>query len=191
MECRPNIELAYSKKADGSNSVYAWFSRHPADIVLLQLNASELPLGLTGVLQVLDEIKRWEMGFSVQPVAVVIAGIIGREPEVMAYNRGLQAFVAQKTSAVGTDARDDIIFINPKQVLAYPADFHDRLRPNPMDYHSMAKVWRQALIQNHPLEKCPQGTAAKEFVVRIACGPAPSRIVPYRSARFVLLLWVT
>jgi hypothetical protein len=108
MECRPNIELAYSKKADGSNSVYAWFSRHPADIVLLQLNASELPLGLTGVLQVLDEIIRWEMGFSVQPVAVVIAGIIGREPEVMAFNRGLQAFVAQKTSAVGTDARDEL-----------------------------------------------------------------------------------
>jgi len=108
------------------------------------------------VLQFLDEIKRWEMGFSVQPVAVVVAGIIGREPEVMAFNRSLQASVAQKTGAVGNDVRDDIIFINPNQVLAYPADFRDRLRPNPMDYHSMAKVWRQAPIQNYPLEKCPK-----------------------------------
>ncbi|MGH8503717.1 MAG: PKD domain-containing protein [Gammaproteobacteria bacterium] len=150
-------EIAYGQRGDGSDGVYAWLTQHPADIVLLQLEANHLAAGPAGVEAILDEIYRWAASPGGRPVSVVLSGIVHPAPggaDIRAFNSALDALVARRVAG-GVNRPHDIIVVDAQRALTAPADFQHGAYLSPAGYRKLAGVWRDALTENNLLRKCP------------------------------------
>lgn len=154
-------EIAYGRIMDGSDGIFAWLNRSPADVVLLHVGSFGLDTNADDIQALLDEIDRWEASAEGNPVTVVLARIIDRQPptaseDVTTFNVNVAA-MAQARVANG----DDIVMIDQQRALwndrgvPDPDLYGDRLHPNQAGYQEMASAWRQALLEHDLLDKCP------------------------------------
>ncbi|MCP4407847.1 MAG: hypothetical protein GY807_08800 [Gammaproteobacteria bacterium] len=151
-------ELAYGRIADGSDGVFAWLERNPADIVLLHAGAYGLTGSVDQLGSLLDEIDRWERSANGNPVTVIVAQIIDQTPlnvQVQDYNQNLRTMVDDRVGNPEHAAYpDDIIVVDQYSALNYPDDLADPMHPGVSGYDKMAQVWKAALMDNNLLQRC-------------------------------------
>jgi hypothetical protein len=152
-------EIAFGRVLNGSDGIFAWLEINPADIILLHIGSYGLMSSADQVRLLLDEIDRWETSANGNPVTVLLAQIIDQNPinpEVTAFNNSMAEMVRERTGNPADPAfPDKIILVDQHSALSYPADLADTIHPTEVGYSKMAEVWRDALITQGLLEKCP------------------------------------
>jgi hypothetical protein len=149
-------EVAFGRLSDGTDGVYAWLQAHPADIVLLHMGTASFDTSAAQVAAILDEIDRWESSALGNPVTVLVARIIARDPVdpgIAVLNEGLEALVQDRIQyPVHPDA---LIWVDLHGALSYPQDLFDGVHPTGAGYAKMATRWRDALASHRLLDRCP------------------------------------
>jgi hypothetical protein len=147
------FDIAWGQKMDGSDGVFVWLERNPADFILLHIGTNDLSnTNEYNVAEILDEIDRWENSANGNPVTVILARIIDwvpKNPEVRAFNKAV-------TEMINSRKNDNIILVDQRKDagLDYTigADMSDFLHPNASGYGKMADVWFNSLASL--LDKC-------------------------------------
>ncbi len=150
-------EIAYGRRLDGSEGIYAWLEKYPADIILLHIGTHQLNSNPVGVQAILDELERWERSPNGHPVTVLVARIIDQNPlnpDVSSFNTNLGALIQARTH--DPSHADDLLIVDQHAALNYPADLYDEIHPKQNGYAKMAKVWFDTLSnpQTGLLFKC-------------------------------------
>ena len=148
------FELAWGRAMDGTDGIFSWLERNPADFILLHAGTNDLVNTDERDLEdILDEIDRWENSANGNPVTVVLAKIIDRvpnEPKVSSLNNAVAAMVSGRSN-------DNIIVVDQQTGAginyAIGADMSDWLHPDDSGYRKMANVWFNSL--DLLLDKCP------------------------------------
>jgi hypothetical protein len=152
-------EIAFGRLLNGSDGIFAWLEINPADIILLHIGTYGLMSSADQVRLILDEIDRWEISANGNSVTVLLAQIIDQNPinpEVTAFNNSMAEMVRDRTSNPADPAfPDKLILVDQHTALSYPADLADTIHPTEVGYGKMAEVWRDALLTQGLLEKCP------------------------------------
>jgi len=123
---------------------YASLIENSADIVLLHIGTNDLAIGpsVAGVVQILDQIDRYERD-SGQTVKVFVAMIIEQaDYDVKQFNENLAA-------TIGTRIRygDNLTLVNMYTGAGLTlSDYSDRIHPNANGYSKMASVWFNAIM---------------------------------------------
>jgi hypothetical protein len=151
-------EIAYGRRLDGSEGIYAWLEKYPADIILLHIGTHQLNSNPVGVQAILDELERWERSPNGHPVTVLVARIIDQNPlnpDVSSFNTNLGALIQARTH--DPSHADDLLIVDQHAALNYPADLYDEIHPKQNGYAKMAKGWFDTLSnpQTGLLFKCP------------------------------------
>jgi VCBS repeat-containing protein len=137
-----------------TDGVRAWLDDNPADVVLLHAGTNALDRNNDIDIEViLDEIDQWEASAQGNPVSVILALIVDRDPidpEVAAFNSNV-LILANDRIANG----DDIIIANHHDALTYPDDMGDQLHLKESGYIKMATLWFDILTDNNLIDKCP------------------------------------
>jgi lysophospholipase L1-like esterase len=127
------------------DTVTAWLTANPADIILLHIGTNDItggqnPSGVSAeVGQILDRIDAVSSS-----IVVFLARIINRNDSHSAattqYNLLLQSLAESRV------ANGDLIYVvNQEAALNYPADLADAVHPNDSGYVKMARCWFTAL----------------------------------------------
>ena len=127
------------------DTVTAWLTANPADIILLHIGTNDItggqnPSGVSAeVGQILDRIDAVS-----RSIVVFLARIISRNDSHSAattqYNLLLQSLADSRV------ANGDLIYVvNQEGALNYPADLGDAVHPNDSGYVKMARCWFTAL----------------------------------------------
>jgi hypothetical protein len=148
------FELAWGRAMDGTDGVFSWLEKNPADFILLHAGTNDLVnTDEQDIEDILDEIDRWENSANGNPVTVVLAQIIDRvpnEPKVSSLNNAVAAMVSGRSN-------DNIIVVDQQTGAginyAIGADMSDWLHPDDSGYRKMANVWFNSL--DLLLDKCP------------------------------------
>jgi lysophospholipase L1-like esterase len=152
-------ELAWGRNPDGSEGVFAWLEAEPADLVLVHAGSYGLTSSVDQVSAMLDEIDRWEASANGNPVTVVVARIIDREPSdqnISLFNTNLEAMILERASNPAHPSYpDDVLVADLHGALSYPQDLSDDMHPSTQGYGKMAETWKKALTDNALLVKCP------------------------------------
>ena len=152
-------EIAYGKL--GSGGAQAWLDSNPADIILLHAGTNELlSTSAADIENILIEIETWEGSSNGNPVTVLLALIIDRdpiEPYVTTFNAAVQSMALSRIAG-----GDDIIIVDQHSALTYPEDLSEdisvvgiskALHPNTAGYIKMADRWFQHM--GSVVNKCP------------------------------------
>ncbi len=129
---------------DIANMTYASLIQNPADIVLLHIGTNDVPIGPStdGVVQILDQIDRYERD-SGQTVKVFVAMIIEQaDYDVAQFNENLAA-------TIGTRIKygDNLTLVNMYTDAGITInDYSDEIHPNGSGYSKMAAVWFNAIM---------------------------------------------
>ena len=152
-------EMAYGRLSDGSDGIFAWLEANPADVVLLHAGSYGFSTSPAQMAAILDEIDRWEASANGNPVTVLLARIIDQNPsnpDITVYNTNVAAVVLERTNNPAHPAYPDaVIMVDQHSALAYPEDLADALHPDASGYGKMAELWRNTLLQQQLLDKCP------------------------------------
>ena len=129
-------------------SVYNWLTESQAEIILLHIGTNGLITSAVEVMNILDEIDRYERDTGI-PVVVVLARIINRDPfhpDTTVFNNNVQA-MAEGRIAAG----DKIVIVDQESVLNYTTDMSDPYHPNSQGYAKMAGPWMDELLGLLPI----------------------------------------
>lgn len=152
-------ELAYGRVSDGSDGIYAWLEANPADVILLHGGTHGLNTSPAQIAEILDEIERWERSVRGNPVTVLVARVIDQNPpnpDVQAFNDNVAAMVRGRVENPADPAYpDQLLMVDEQGALRYPDDLFDAEHPTQAGYAKMAAPWRDALLRNNLLHKCP------------------------------------
>jgi len=147
-----------------SSITYESLIQNPADIVLLHVGTNDLALGpsTTGVVQILDQIDRYERD-SGQTVKVFVSMIIEQaDYDVKQFNENLAV-------VIGTRIRygDNLTLVNMYTGAGLTMnDYSDRVHPNNSGYSKMAAVWFNAIMgpDTPGLYAYPYTLVAEEYI---------------------------
>jgi hypothetical protein len=157
------FDLAWGQNP-GSDGVFVWLDRNPADIVLLHAGTNDVSnTDQFDIADILNEIDRWENSAGGNPVTVILARIIDQDPlnpDVTTLNTAVETMAQDRINA-----GDDIIIVDQQNdaglVYTIGVDMGDRIHPNANGYVKMKNVWLDALTNVNPnnnevvLDKCP------------------------------------
>ncbi len=157
-------EIAFGQTAD--DGVFAWLEQqqNQADVVLLHAGTNT-PSNESDIKNILDEIDNWEVSTNGNPVTVILARIIDKDPfsgTVTSFNDAVQTMALDRVNNPANLAYpDNIIIVDQENALIYPTanpnDMYDVRHPNGTGYGKMADVWFAALTDPSTglLNKCP------------------------------------
>ena len=145
-------EIAWGKSGYPVDGVRVWLEDNPADFVLLHIGTNVTNASNdVDIESALNEIDLWEQSAQGNPVTVILALIVDKNPisaVVSAFNQNVQT-LANNRIANG----DTIVIVNQQAALSYPSDLVDAVHPNSSGYAKMASVWFNAL--KNVIDKCP------------------------------------
>ncbi len=144
-----------------ADSIYAFLTYNPADIVLLHIGTNGLDTDTSDVEDILNEIDRFETD-NAMDIWVVLAKIINRSTysaTTTEFNNNIAAMAQNRINQEG----DKIVIVDMENGaginydLQPAGDMYDNLHPNDDGYAKMANVWHAALQTLMALPDCPAG----------------------------------
>ena len=146
-------EIAWGRVMNGSDGVFSWLEQNPADFILLHIGTNDLIQTAADVMDILDEIDRWENSANGNPVTVLLARIIDFAPsisEIEVFNNKVERKANKRTN-------DDIVLVDQQTGAGINytigVDMSDIVHPSASGYDKMADVWFDSL--EPMLDKCP------------------------------------
>ena len=146
-------EIAWGRVMNGSDGVFSWLEQNPADFILLHIGTNDLIQTAADVMDILDEIDRWENSANGNPVTVLLARIIDFAPSISE----IEVFNNKVERKANKRSNDDIVLVDQQTGAGINytigVDMSDIVHPSASGYDKMADVWFDSL--EPMLDKCP------------------------------------
>ena len=147
-----------------ADHVYSYLSNTPANIVLLHIGTNDHRTSNAGVVEILDEIDRYERD-SGNTITVIVALIIDREepdPLIEIFNENLKETIGKRIRL--GDKLTLVDMYNGAGLTS--ADYADNTHPNENGYIKMSYVWAKAILNPYTpgLHAFPYTLVDKTFI---------------------------